>query len=280
MKKLTTKVLSFILTLSMIFSLNIPVFASEDYSNVNTSEPSGSQEEIEAAREAYNSLTPEAKAIFDASLANDPVALEFHKTYIDKSFYLPTSRIQTSSAKVAASTGVNYVANLMSRLNSLNLPASVLAAFRAMGASIAADIADGPLPIGTVLVAASTAAVITTVALNWDVVSPKLDQISKAFQATFAEAASNISSAFSKIKGEAKKEADKNKEKEKKPTGNKVKDVQQRLKREGFQKTGQSGSHEKWKKGNRTVTVPNHGPNHEIPIGTLRNIWRQAGWIN
>ncbi|WP_207708063.1 type II toxin-antitoxin system HicA family toxin [Candidatus Galacturonibacter soehngenii] len=33
---------------------------------------------------------------------------------------------------------------------------------------------------------------------------------------------------------------------------------QQRLKREGFQKTGQSGSHEKWKKGNRTVTVPNH----------------------
>ena len=33
-------------------------------------------------------------------------------------------------------------------------------------------------------------------------------------------------------------------------------------------------------KGNRTVTVPNHGLNTEIPIGTLRNIWRQAGWIN
>jgi predicted RNA binding protein YcfA (HicA-like mRNA interferase family) len=64
-----------------------------------------------------------------------------------------------------------------------------------------------------------------------------------------------------------------------KPTGNKVKDVKKRLKKEGFKKTGQTGSHEKWKKDDKTVTVPNHGDNYEIPIGTLRNIWKQAGWI-
>lgn len=52
-----------------------------------------------------------------------------------------------------------------------------------------------------------SAALATTIALNWDVVSPKLNQISRAFQATFAEAASNISSAFSKIKSNAQKEA-------------------------------------------------------------------------
>ena len=32
-------------------------------------------------------------------------------------------------------------------------------------------------------------------------------------------------------------------------------------------------------KGNRTVTVPNHGPNSEIPIGILRSIWSQVGLI-
>lgn len=65
----------------------------------------------------------------------------------------------------------------------------------------------------------------------------------------------------------------------KNPTGRKVKDVHKRLKKEGFEKVGQTGSHEKWKKGNKRVTVPNHGSNSEIPIGTLRNIWKQAGWI-
>lgn len=64
-----------------------------------------------------------------------------------------------------------------------------------------------------------------------------------------------------------------------KVTGNRVKDVVERLKKEGFKKVSQNGSHVKWKKGDKTVTVPNHGPNREIPIGTLRNIWRQAGWI-
>jgi len=63
------------------------------------------------------------------------------------------------------------------------------------------------------------------------------------------------------------------------PTGRKVKDVHKRLKKEGFEKVGQSGSHEKWEKGNKKVTVPNHGSNSDIPIGTLRNIWKQAGWI-
>lgn len=65
------------------------------------------------------------------------------------------------------------------------------------------------------------------------------------------------------------------------PTGNRVRDVEKRLKKEGFKKTGTGkGSHEIWKKGNRTVNVPNHGPGHEITIGTLRKIWREAGWIN
>lgn len=63
------------------------------------------------------------------------------------------------------------------------------------------------------------------------------------------------------------------------PTGRKVKDVHKRLKKEGFvKKKGTGGSHEQWEKGSRRVSVPNHGSNYDIPIGTLRNIWKQAGW--
>jgi predicted RNA binding protein YcfA (HicA-like mRNA interferase family) len=63
------------------------------------------------------------------------------------------------------------------------------------------------------------------------------------------------------------------------PTGRKVKDVHKRLKKEGFvKKKGTGGSHEQWEKGGRRVSVPNHGRNYDIPIGTLRNIWKQAGW--
>lgn len=143
MKKLTKKLLSFILALSMIISLSVPAFAIE---NTNISSTIGSQEDIEAAREAYFSLSPEAKAVFDASLADDSVALEFHKTYIDKNFALPTPKRLTRSTNTMALSNVNYVNNLMGRLNQLALPSSVLSSLRALGASMAVDIADGPLP--------------------------------------------------------------------------------------------------------------------------------------
>lgn len=65
------------------------------------------------------------------------------------------------------------------------------------------------------------------------------------------------------------------------PTGRRVRDVEERLKREGFVKQkNNGGSHEKWKHPDgRTVTIPNHVANYEIPIGKLRQIWRDAGWL-
>lgn len=64
------------------------------------------------------------------------------------------------------------------------------------------------------------------------------------------------------------------------PTGRRVKDVEKRLKEEGYEKAkNNGGSHQKWEKdGKSPVTVPNHGSKYEIPIGTLQNIWKQAGW--
>ncbi|MCV6613501.1 MAG: type II toxin-antitoxin system HicA family toxin [Cellvibrionaceae bacterium] len=50
------------------------------------------------------------------------------------------------------------------------------------------------------------------------------------------------------------------------------------LKAEGWQRVGGKGDHEKYKHPIKPghVIVPH--PNKNIPVGTLRNIYRQAGW--
>lgn len=55
-------------------------------------------------------------------------------------------------------------------------------------------------------------------------------------------------------------------------------DVIKRLKAEGWRKVGGKGDHEKFKHPERPghVVVPH--PRKDLAIGTLRNIYRQAGW--
>jgi len=52
-------------------------------------------------------------------------------------------------------------------------------------------------------------------------------------------------------------------------------DIIQVLQKMGFVFISQKGSHKKFKKGNRTVIVPD--PKKEIPRGTLAAIVRQSG---
>jgi len=55
-------------------------------------------------------------------------------------------------------------------------------------------------------------------------------------------------------------------------------DIIKRLKQDGWRKCGGKGSHEKYKHPNKTghVIVPH--PRKDIPIGTLKHIFRQADW--
>jgi predicted RNA binding protein YcfA (HicA-like mRNA interferase family) len=55
-------------------------------------------------------------------------------------------------------------------------------------------------------------------------------------------------------------------------------EVVKRLEREGWRKAHQVGSHIKFKHAEKpgAVTVPH--PKKDLPIGTLRAIYRQAGW--
>ncbi|MBU0515571.1 MAG: type II toxin-antitoxin system HicA family toxin [Proteobacteria bacterium] len=55
-------------------------------------------------------------------------------------------------------------------------------------------------------------------------------------------------------------------------------DIVKRLKANGFIHVRTKGSHHKFRHPDtgRTVTIPH--PKKDIPVGTLRNIFRQAGW--
>lgn len=55
-------------------------------------------------------------------------------------------------------------------------------------------------------------------------------------------------------------------------------DVQARLRADGWFEVAQKGRHKHFKHVSKPgrVTVPH--PKRDIPVGTLRSIWRQAGW--
>ena len=50
-----------------------------------------------------------------------------------------------------------------------------------------------------------------------------------------------------------------------------------RLERDGFELMKVTGSHHKFKKGEKIVIVPH--PKKDLPLGTVRNIYKQAGWL-
>ncbi|MEM5492561.1 type II toxin-antitoxin system HicA family toxin [Hoeflea sp. AS16] len=50
-----------------------------------------------------------------------------------------------------------------------------------------------------------------------------------------------------------------------------------RLEKDGFELVKVSGSHHKFRKNGKTVTVPH--PKRDLPVGTVRAIYKQAGWL-
>ncbi len=55
------------------------------------------------------------------------------------------------------------------------------------------------------------------------------------------------------------------------------KKIVKRLKEDGFELISIKGSHHKFRKGALTVIVPH--PKKDLPIGTAREIAKQAGWL-
>lgn len=209
MKKLTTKIISFILMLSLIFSASVPAFATA--TEVNTLP---SAESISLAEDMYKQLDENAKQLFEQELARDTELQRFHKEYIDPNYYTPQITFpQTRAAAVA-----NPLTILNEELIALNLPTVVRYALTAIGSGIAAAGVDGPLPIGDIIGAVLAVGGVAVIAANWDVVGPKWNQIVRAFQKAFSATAKSISRAFAEVKAkvEAKVKQDKAEKQQKK----------------------------------------------------------------
>jgi predicted RNA binding protein YcfA (HicA-like mRNA interferase family) len=54
------------------------------------------------------------------------------------------------------------------------------------------------------------------------------------------------------------------------------KDIIKRLNAEGWNKAGGKGSHQKFRKDGKIVIVPH--PKKDLPVGTVKSIFKQAGW--
>ncbi|WP_319201398.1 type II toxin-antitoxin system HicA family toxin [uncultured Ilyobacter sp.] len=55
------------------------------------------------------------------------------------------------------------------------------------------------------------------------------------------------------------------------------KEIIKRLKSEGWELVSQAGSHTKWKHSNGGIVIVPH-PRKDISKGTLKSIFKQAGW--
>lgn len=187
------KIVSILLVIAMGISLSTTAFAAEKSNTEIITE-----EDVQLAKEAYDSLSTEAKKIFEDSLALDSEMMEFHKNYVDPSFKVKRDVLTIGTRAVAT----DPMTILTAQLAALSLPSAVVYSLKAMGAAMVAAIADGPLPIGDILLAAATASTVVVIAANWNTVSSKWSSIISAFKKAFSDSASNVVSAFSKIKSE------------------------------------------------------------------------------
>ena len=197
MTKIMTKITSFILSLILALNLTIPALALDyEYTEDNYIK---SQQDIESAREAYESLSPEARRIFEQSLAYDTELREFHQTYVDSNYKSYTPKIMARAAIVDPLQTLTY------ELSLLGLPTAVTYSLKAMGAGMVAAIADGPLPVGDILLAAAAASAVAIIAVNWNSVAPKWNKIVNAFKKAFSTSKTNITKAFQSISSDVKK---------------------------------------------------------------------------
>ncbi len=201
MKKLLSKIICIVLVFSMVTAMSSTAFAAQ-FSKLESS-TIGTADDIHLAKDSYNALSPEAKAIFDNALTKDAELLEFHKTYVDPSFKAPSVAQRAYSTYAVAADPMTV---LSAQLAALSLPSAVLYSLKAMGAGMVAALADGPLPIGDILLAAATVSAAIVIAANWNSISSKWTQIVAAFKKAFSDSISNVISAFSSIRSDVNAE--------------------------------------------------------------------------
>ncbi len=200
MKSKFTRYVCFILAIAILFSVNVsavtakPETVAERYATVEAYDVG------KIARNTYENLSDEARILFDEVISRDSELTKFHHKYVDPTFYAENNIAQQRNT--ANTQAADLLTLLADKLAALALPEEVTYCLNAMGAGMVAAIADGPLPLGDILLAAATVSAVVVIATNWNEVSSKYNRIVSAFTSVFSDATTAVTSAFNEIKAD------------------------------------------------------------------------------
>lgn len=205
MRDAIKKSVSFILTLAIVFGFTAPAFtlnnalAYEGQSIEIINENIEIIDEIvniEALKELFATMSPEAIEIYESSLTEDKEQLDFYVQYINPDFEPQDEYMDERFA-------TNPISNIQVGLTALGFNFYIRTGFTAIASGIVAALADGPLLVGDTLGAVLAGGGFLIIALNWDTIAPKWNQVVNLFKKEFSAAAGEIVRLFDKIKARA-----------------------------------------------------------------------------
>lgn len=146
----------------------------------------------EALSMAYSNLSPEAKAIFDATISTNSALVEYHKKNIDPT-YDETRIVSYAMANSAAMVIQNGLA-------SMNLPVEVQNALNLLSSGIMAALMDGPLLAGDIYAISVSLYTAVVLAAYWDEVLVQWDNIVALFKKAYSSVSTAVSDSMSDVK--------------------------------------------------------------------------------
>lgn len=201
--------ISLVMVMVMLLSFGIGAFAEVGVLNRLTDE----KEEIELLKEVIFNMNEEEKALFLMMIQSSVEEQKIYKANIDRNYKINYSLERPNPyAKMNGLDGLNsntmigvqsITVNLNyfnSQITALGLPTTAVMLFKAFGASLAASVADGPLPFGDIVALLTGTIAIAYVAANWDTIGPQWDSIVRIYTTTFSMVRASVSRALSDFK--------------------------------------------------------------------------------
>lgn len=202
--RLKRKILSLVLV--FIFCFN---FIGSAYANTRNNTPDNNQkvtqQDIDNAREVFNSLSEEEKELFELSIQKNNQLMEFHKKYVNAEFSYKKELAESNN--LISAYKLNPVDQVTAGLALLAIPVAVQYSLEAVAVGVVASGGGTFLP-GDFILAAATVAAGATLAIYWDDVYPLWEDIVDVFKDAFSNSVNAVIEAFSEIFGDAADEAD------------------------------------------------------------------------
>ena len=201
MRKMANKIISCILTVSLICSMSITAFAENLQQSPNDIYSVAEDSIVEALRNQCDALTLAAKTIFLQAISDDPELAAYYRENVDAEF-VPMLQPENLMRSVTINS-TSPLKQLEYNLKALSLPTAVVVSLMAVGSGFVAATADGPLVFGDAYLAVTAAGAAAVIGLNWTIVSPKFPSIVSVFKQCFKDSVSVITNVFDKLKSEA-----------------------------------------------------------------------------